>query len=118
MDIEKNVFYIHKRILLSCNKNEITKFAGKWKGLETIIVNELIMTRKTYCMCSLTCVWGLGFVVYMYACINADMDVGTGHETRRDTMREVCKEMINTCDIEADRWLLGLGGLRGARGWG
>jgi hypothetical protein len=38
--VEKENVHIYYGIQLSCKENEFMKFAGKWKDLEKIILNE------------------------------------------------------------------------------
>jgi hypothetical protein len=41
----------------SIRKNEIMPFAGKWKELEIVILNEISQTEKDkYCISYLTCI--------------------------------------------------------------
>ena len=69
-------------------------------------------------MCFFTCVWVLVFSVSNDVCVNAAVNVGTGHGTRRSIVRgeEWRKVMEATCDRKKDRRLPWLEGLRGDQG--
>jgi hypothetical protein len=42
----ENVIFIYNRILFSHQENEILSFAGKWVGLENIILSEVFQVQK------------------------------------------------------------------------
>jgi hypothetical protein len=53
----KNMWYLYTMEFYSATKkNEILPFAGKWMGLENIIINEVSQAQKTKsCMFPLLC---------------------------------------------------------------
>ena len=40
------VVHLHNRVLLSSEKNNILKFAGRWRKLEKYILSEVTKTKK------------------------------------------------------------------------
>lgn len=52
----ENVVYLHNGILFTCENKEIRNFAGKWLGLENIILSEVTQFQKKKKTC-MVCIY-------------------------------------------------------------